>query len=238
MMRQDALEKAVAELDQLSRDEYDSGLFDLLTDRHRPELERNWRLGRLLGVAVKKPFAAKSPLDPGLSRTQARRAWELLPETFDDGESQATWQFQVLATLASDVEVAELSGLYPPEEGIPITELVRAAATKMQQERGFFRCMALSAHKYLCGDPAVRANVDESVRASGVQNLPLDSKSLVGVGAASAADVISTNVPMLGVSGELLIVGFLIIIGNIGLDGFCSWVSEDVIRRDQPSAES
>ncbi|MEN8655304.1 hypothetical protein ABCR94_33165, partial [Streptomyces sp. 21So2-11] len=149
-----------------------------------------------------------------------------------------TWQYEALATLASDVEVARIAGLYPPQPGIPVPDLVRAAAEKMQQESGFFRCMAISARKYLCADPAVRVSVDESIRASGVQNFSLDSKSLMGVGAASAADVISSNVPMLGVSGELLVVGFLIIIGNIGLDGFCSWVNQEVVNRDHPSAES
>jgi hypothetical protein len=104
---------------------------------------------------------------------------------------------------------------------------VMTALQEMQNERGLWRCMLHSAGKYICGDAKLRAAIEESSRAGSVGVLP-NPQALLGGGAVTAANMLADAVPWLGTSGALVAGAMLIVIGSVGLDGFCGWLRTEV----------
>ena len=71
---------------------------------HLPRLpydeERLLRIGRLIGVVLKEPFALEKDLVAPSPYSGAYRSWELEPATkFDDPSIQCSWQYQALEAL-------------------------------------------------------------------------------------------------------------------------------------------
>lgn len=295
-MRQ--LSAAVKHLERLSKAEYDASLVEVLKDRSRVREDRLWRVGRLIGITVKEPFATPVSIDPRMSTTGARRGWNLDPDSFAN-PSRESWQYQVLAGLLIDRDLrrdtwlgpspdwasemiilsAADSGSLPDDlaarlesmlhiepmaaEGaaqhiiqhgrtaVPtsdeMTNLlwsevmlqlqspwhVAVGLQEMNSERGLWKCMGKSAAKYLCGDKKLQAALDHSARAADLPAGALSPQSIIGAGSVAAADALSNALPWLDSGGHVVAVGFLIIIGNIGLNGYCDWVHEYVSAKQE-----
>jgi hypothetical protein len=233
-MRAEELSHAVTQLNKLAVAEYKATLEDVLTDPQRSEEERLWRVGRLLGIIVKEPFAHSRPLTQAdRTGTGAQRVWDLDERTFNDEAKQALWQYKVLQVLAVELPELRLYLGIPPDtmpDQIPSTT-VRALAQTLHYERGFFRCLGASARSYLCGDSETSSKIDESVRSAGGQARMLSTPALVGAGSVEAANALTTQVPWLAFADPTLTAGFLI--ATIGLGGFCRWMLKDVEPRIQ-----
>jgi hypothetical protein len=303
-IQQDQIKKGLTELEQLAIGEYGMPLEAILADEERDEYDRLWRVGRLMGIVLKEPFAESESLkDPSLSATGASRAWILDEKSFDLSEKQRTWQYKVLTAVATDGDLKNQVYLGPQASEIASwiiedfsgpgsykdskaltsmlqgnfgsdvdkankvaqqiledyrtagnylkpetltqllqeqfsTEIVRTAAQEMQSERGFFRCLAISAHKYLCKSEKFRKELRESLEQSGGSGIFSSPQALIGAGSVVLANALIDAVPWLLVAHQPLIVGFLILIGSVTLDGFCLWVTDYILPKEVPDVES
>jgi len=115
--------------------------------------------------------------------------------------------------------------------------LIQIAAQEMQSERGFFRCLALSAHKYLCGNEEFRQEIGESLAKNSGASVFASPQALIGASAVLLANALIQAIPWLNMMHQSLVVGFVILIGNVSLDGFCTWITDYVRVMDFPDAE-
>jgi len=69
------LERAFLSLEELAFAESGQTLDDLLAETSRSQDEKLWRIGRLMGITIKEPFAYPTEIDPATSETGARRGW-------------------------------------------------------------------------------------------------------------------------------------------------------------------
>ncbi|GAA3348156.1 hypothetical protein GCM10020358_65530 [Amorphoplanes nipponensis] len=164
-------------------------------------------------------------MDPSMG---ARRGWALASI---DASGTNTWQYLLLRDLIVDPDLHPEIGMQAP--GTPDPETVRYALHLMHSEKGLWRCMAKSSYKYLCGDLRLAAAVAESSRSGGLSKDLLTPGSLVGAASVAGAGAITDALPWLQTSGTVVTAGMLIIIGNIGLDGFCEWIHDYVIPMPQ-----
>src|SRR2546430_2668775 len=107
------MQEGLAVLNNLAQEEYHKDLDSILADPARTQEERLLRVGRLVGVVLKEPFATAVPIDPTTSYTGAYRGWGLNIEAFDASEKQATWQYGVLEAFLKEYQ-EPASPLFPP----------------------------------------------------------------------------------------------------------------------------
>jgi len=202
------MQEGLAVLNSLAQEEYHEDLDSILADTARTQEERLLRVGRLVGVVLKQPFASPVPIvDPATSYTGAYRGWALDEGAFDTPEKQTTWQYEVLEALRKE------------EVWFPT---VYALADKLQSERGFFACLTTNTRKYICGDPALTQKIDAEVKAS-QQGGGAVQLMTTGTASTAVATILVQHVPWLGAAGTPLIAGLVLLIMSIGLGAFCDW---------------
>ena len=283
---------ATMQLEDLSLAEYRASLAAVLDDPSRSLEDRLWRIGRLIGIAVKQPFAEPVDIEPGRSATGARRGWVLHPESV--ASAQDSWQYKLVVGLLEDRDLrrevwlgpnpdwaAEVLAIKNPTGitniedvaneletvlGVDATAAksaarglvgdfghvafdrqdvanrlwsdlalalqspwhVEIALQEMHTERGLWRCMAKSAAKYLCSDEKLAGALNRSESGAGISRDALHPASVLGAGSVAAVDALTQALPWLEPSGAVVATGFLVIIGNIGLRGYCDWVRDYV----------
>ncbi len=234
------LEKGLVVLNGLAREEYHEDLDSVLRDPTRTQDERLLRIGRLLGVLLKEPFAKAVSIDPTIdpttSVTGAYRAWELDGSAFDIPEKQTTWQYEVLESLyleSLDKKEAE-EYREAKKAGLPETvKVVAIFAQGLQGERSFFWYLAVSTRKHICREPALRKEIEAEVKASQQGG---GAVQLVTMGTASTtvATALVQHVPWLAGVGAPLIAGLvlwlMLYISRIGIDAFCQWAGDYVVK--------
>lgn len=204
------IQEGLKVLESQAQEEYHDDLDSILADTARTQEERLQRIGRLVGVVLKQPFATAMPINPADSHTGAYQGWQLINESkFDVPEIQATWQYGVLESLQK-------------EEGWPRT--VYEFADYLQFESGFWGYLINSTRKHICGDPALRQKIDAEVKAS----LPSGGTvSLATMGTMELANILVQYVPWLARAGTPLIAGLclwlVLYIRAVGTDAFCDW---------------
>jgi hypothetical protein len=201
------IQKGLAVLSSLALEEYHEDLDSILADTAQTEDERLLRVGRLMGVVLKEPFATGIDINPATSYTGAYRGWVLNGSAFAEAEKQATWQYEVLEAL---------------REENPEHPTVYALAERLQFEKGFFGCLANSTRKYICGDPALRQKIDTEVKA-GQQGRVTVQLLTRGTASTIVATTLVQLVPWLAIAGAPIIAGLVLLIMSIGLDAFCDW---------------
>ncbi len=215
-MDEPQLTATLQRLDDLSRNEYRKSLAEVATTGD--EQEQLDRLGRLVGVIMKQPFAKPFHSDTPSARTGAYRGWELNGEAFGDETLLGTWQYQTLAALRQDKHVIDNLGWQPQD--------VAHLAWDAQYERGFFAYLVVACREYLC-NPQVRQEIDGQVQAARQAGFDVrDPNTLVGTGAGAIGTILVQNVPILGLVGVPVIVLLTIIICNIGVNAFCQWARD------------
>jgi hypothetical protein len=221
------IQEGLAALNSLAQEEYQEDLDSILTDPTRTQDERLVRVGRLLGVVLKEPFAVPVSPPPTKSETGAHRAWEVsnndytVFDTMRDVTGNPPWQYNALEALRIE---------YPEQQGwLPLT--VGELARDLQNERGFFACLAASTRKYICGDQALKQKIDADLKAS-QQSGKVGQFTTVAL-STYIADILVHHVPALaagGTSAIPIVSGLLIVIyvtsKDIGIDAFCSWVAQ------------
>jgi hypothetical protein len=222
---------AFEELDRLSHEEYDLSLMQILEEPvvggSDPAVDR---IGRLGGVLLKQPFAAKPvELTEPSPYTGALRAWPLLDESaFAAALEKDSWQAQTLKRIH-----AELAKENSDYQEFGVYYLAREA----HSERGFFAYFAGSAKRYLCGDPTVRQKVQQALadaQGDGGTQIAgrLTPAAIVGTGGATLGVELVQAVPELGLVGAPMIAALVVIVYRIGLDGFCEWADRDTRDAD------
>jgi hypothetical protein len=209
-------EEGFTELQKLSRGDYHQSLEEVLSDQDEKAVFM--RLGRLIGVSLKQPFATPKPLRSiEDSRSHSYRGWELIPDSFRRSEVQQTWQYRTLAAILQEAP-----------DGRRFAS-VEELAVDAHYERGFFGYLARSAHKYICGDPAIRKEIDKHVRAAkkaGVSTKHLTPEVLVQTGGLALGAYLIAHIPVFAFVGAPVIAGFVLVLYSIGSDAFCKYLGD------------
>ena len=222
-MNQEDLAKGFAQLDSLARDEYRQALKDVASDDNHKRAAI--RVGRLIGVMLKEPFAESQTVEQASNRTKAYRSWHLTgAEAFDDPKKRETWQYKTLEALRD-----ELASKYHNYR----TESVYGLARDANKETGFFGYLARSLRNYICHAPEIRKKVDESIKdAQGNINIPnITPEMIVGSGGLALGGYLVSAIPILGFVGAPAIAGIVVILYTLGVDAFCEWT--DKLRTDE-----
>src|SRR5437588_8101445 len=81
------IQEGLEVLKSLAQEEYHEDLDSIMADTSRTQEERLLRVGRLVGVVLKKPFATAVPINPATSHTGAYQGWQLNSSAFDIPEN-------------------------------------------------------------------------------------------------------------------------------------------------------
>jgi len=216
-MDTETLEGGFKELDELSQAEYRETLAEVLTDQISEHC-RAIRLGRLVGVLLKQPFAEPETLTHPSFPTGAYRAWRLV----DAGKFQllatTTWQYKVLEQMQRDLS---------SEERQLAHYSLYQFAVDAQHERGFFAFFALTLRKYICGDKRIRNRVEDALKAlgkaGGAKVPPITPETIVGAGGLILGVYLVQNIPILGMVGAPVVAALVVILYALGVDAFCQW---------------
>lgn len=228
------LEESLRTLDTLAAAEYHASLAEVATEPGYSDERRLLRIGRLLGVTLKEPFAISKNLAVRSPFSGAYRAWDLKPEAaFHDAQVQQTWQYRALETLRSDPDVIRSLGW----QAQSAYDLAQTAQT----ERGFFWYLAMSSRRYLCRDQKLRGEIERQVRAAERAGLDLKNVTpelIVASGGLSIGAALVHSVPVLGMMGAPVIAGLVFIFYSVGIDAFCQWANEhEQYHADFPNAD-
>ena len=201
----ETIQAGFVELDQLSQVEYQETLVEVLKD---PISERRAvRLGRLVGVLLKQPFAEPETLTRPSIRTGAYRAWHLVDADKFQTHSQTIWQHRVLEQMQRE--------LSSQERHLAHYSLYQFAVDA-QHERGFFAFFALTLRRYICGDKRIRKKVEDALKAigkAGGSQVPrITPEAIVGAGGLTLGVYLVQNIPILGMAGAPVIAAVVVIL--------------------------
>ncbi|MFC6086081.1 hypothetical protein [Sphaerisporangium aureirubrum] len=179
----EALIRALGHLEELAREEYGATLNELLDDDEpvegggpasggdlvgggewphsgvRGSRDALWRIGRLVGITVKEPFARVSDIGDRPSQTGARRAWDLEPACLGRPRPE-WWQYRLITGFLAVETRSDFDWL--PPEGLPEEHRVAWFLNETHVERGVFRTVAVAARRHL-GEASEVADVVEAV---------------------------------------------------------------------------
>ncbi|WP_193371365.1 hypothetical protein [Pelagibius marinus] len=228
------LERSLYELNNLAQEEYRASLADIVSQTDDDEDVRLLRIGRLLGVSLKEPFARGKFVDKQSLATRAYREWKLKPESeFENAKARNTWQYKALEHLRVDPNVVK-------NLGGEINSVYMLVATA-QSERGLWWFLATSCRGYICRNPKLRAEIKEQIeqtRRAGLDLRNITPETIVASGGLTMGAILVDNIPILGIMGAPVIAGFVFIIFSIGLDAFCRWSKQhEFYHVDFPNAD-
>lgn len=228
------LRDAIGELQTLASEEYGASLEELIENdrpwdggeyeylREPDYADALWRLGRLAGIALKKPFANEGPIDDTgpISQTGALRRWELRDHEALLADLPTGPEYRLIQRFISvEPATGELDWLWKPSDGSPQAEYVLQFLEDTNSERGTFRAFAASARRYLCDDAATKEAVK---RAQGKVDVSVPTLIATG-GADQVAQAITDAIPWLdGNTPRLFFAGLLLILVSQGLNAFCT----------------
>jgi hypothetical protein len=211
------LEGALYKLEDLAQAEYGESLSQIAIQPGDEEEMRLYRLGRLIGVTLKEPFASVETLPSPAPYSRAYRAWHLDQSKF---QNDSPWQYQALDALRADQDVIDSLGWKP--------STVYDLATAAQYERGFFRFLVVSCRKYLCRNAELRSTIESEIQAAkraGFDITNVTPEIIVASGGLAIGAQLVASIPVLGIVGAPVIGGLVFIIYSIGIDAFCNWAS-------------
>lgn len=198
-------EESQRDLVVLAEAEYHVSLAEVTTRPEDSDEHRMLRVGRLLGVMLKKQFATSTNLTTPSSYSGAYRKWTLKSASeFETPEAQNCWQYKVLEALRSDPDVIRSLGWQLAS--------VYDLADKAQEERGFFWFFAMSCRRHLCEDPELRSQIERQCQAA-------TEALTIGV-------ALVQNHLALGSMDPHMIAVLVYIIRTVGFPAFCQWASD------------
>jgi hypothetical protein len=204
------LKQGIQKLNRLAKADYHKRL-TVVASAKNPKTVFD-RVGRLVGVTLKEPFAKPQKLAHRSQVTRSYRGWNLVPNRLSKPGVQSKWQYRTL------------EGLLREDRGQHAVS-VEQLATHAYYERAFFGLLAQSAAKYICGNPALRAQIEKSIadaKAQGFITKRLAPDVLVQAG--GLATILIAHIPILAVAGAPVIAGFVVVLYSIGSDAFCQYV--------------
>jgi hypothetical protein len=210
----EAIESGFRELSLLAEVEYHQPIEEVVADNDTTKVAE--RIGRLVGVAIKKPFANAEYLTTPSFQTHAYRSWHLKEETdFNAAAKVNKTQFELLQRIRDEVK---------PE--LDTYQLAQEA----QNETGFFGLYAQACGKYICGDKEIRKRVEDAFKAYGKAKLGGAIKAptpeaIIGLGGLTFGAYLVEAFPIFGVAGAPVIAGTVLILYTLGIEAFCKWCS-------------
>lgn len=217
-MDEDTIKAGFDELGLLADVEYRQSLSAILADSDKDKVVE--RIGRLVGVLIKEPFATASDLPIPSHRTAAYRSWQLKDASeFGVVAAASPWQYKLLDNVRVELH-----------SSITTYQLAQEA----YYESGFFGLYARTLRKYICGDKAIRKKVDDAFKAYAKMGGSLKAptpEGVVGAGGLTLGVYLVQAVPALGMAGAPVIAGVVLILYVLGVNAFCQW-SENV-RTDE-----
>ncbi len=224
-MNNTELREGLRSLNAMAAGEYHQSLNQVAmdSDEHRAAV----RVGRLVGVILKEPFASARDRDTPSARSAAFKEWDLVrsAEEFATPERIATWQYKALEELKT-----ALVGEEPRLKGWSVYDF----AIDAHNERGFFGYFARAVRHYICGNRRVRRNVRRAIkdaRKGGVSITDMSPELVIASGGAALGTYLVTEVPFLGFVGVPVIAGLVVILYRLGVEGFCDWSAS--LRTDE-----
>ena len=215
-MDTDSLTDGFRELDSLAKDEYRQSLADIFTDSDTDKAVE--RLGRLVGVLIKEPFADPQLLASPSERTGAYRAWLLKNENaFNSVAATDPPQYELLEEFAKEFLFAE---------GFSDKEKIYRVAQDAQHESGFFALYTVLLRKYICGDKDVRKKFDDAFKGFASMGGPKKAptpEGLVGASGLALGAYLVQTWPALGMAGAPAIAAVVLILYKLGVETFCEW---------------
>jgi hypothetical protein len=214
-MTQVNLKEGLKTLEDLAWAEYHQSLDEVLAEADAREAAL--RIGRLIGVLLKQPFAHEHALTFPSAHTRAFRGWSLVDEAEFPTDS-STWQYCALLELQQEFWQAESD-----EAQVLQYHFLFDA----HNERGFFGYLAKAIRRYICGDPVVRARVEELLQRSGRSDIgSRGPDAIITSGGATLGVYLIDAVPLLGTMGASVVAALTLILYRLGAEGFCDWSTE------------
>ena len=215
-MDESNLRNGFAELERLSSAEYHEDLAQVLADANQDAAIS--RIARLGGVILKQPFAKEINRSAPSGFSRAYRAWELVDEmTFRSPQATKTWQYKALEQILSECALDD-----PHLLGMSTYQL----AVDAHYERGFFGYFARSLTKYICGDPKIRKEVENALKAAGRGGTALPAVTpqyIVGSGGLGLGAFLVHAVPIMGYVGAPVVAAVVVILYTLGINAYCEW---------------
>lgn len=232
LMNSDEFENGFRQLDSLAQKEYHVPLAEVALGPEDEE-KRLLRLGRLIGVVLKQPFAVENDLATPSEYRRAYRSWELDSAALEDPSIRGSWQYKALETLRTDPDVISALGWQP----LDVYDLAQTA----HHERCFFSFLAVSCRKYLCRDQKLRREIEREVKSArnvGFNVKNITPEMMVASGGLTIGTLLVQAIPVLGIMGAPVIAGIVFIIYSIGIDAFCSGRLTGLCGSTTPSGRS
>lgn len=176
-----------------------------------------WRVGRLIGITIKEPFADHCALGARPSQTGALRRWDLREDVLGHAHPD-WWQYELIVDFLADQErTGDFDWL--PSPNLPEAERVRWFLEAANSERGVFRAVLIAIRRKICRD---RDKQSEKPTSAG-RIIDTGPRELLAVGS------IQTVAAQLGEQVHWLAdprmsavtTGVAILILKYGNDGFC-----------------
>lgn len=215
-MNEAVVAAGLTELNSLAQAEYREPLDSVLADPDSKHAAI--RIGRLVGVLLKEPFAIPHELPEPSEFTVAYRAWHLVgPDEFAAPDRAATWQRKALLQMRYELAAEDPNLATMTEYNF---------AQYACHEVGFFGFFARTLRRYICGDPELKKKIDAALKraAKADQRMPeLTPEMIVGAGGLTLGVVLVQNIPFLGIVGAPAVAAVVVILYSLGIDAFCEW---------------
>ncbi|WP_439402669.1 hypothetical protein ACNJYA_09720 [Bradyrhizobium sp. DASA03068] len=202
-----AIEFGFRELGLLAEAEYHQSIEEVVAGGDKEQVAA--RIGRLVGVVIKKPFANVEYMTAPSSRTHAYRSWHLKDKSdFDAAAKMNKAQHDFLNTIRDEVK-----------PGFNTYQFAQEA----QNESGFFGLYAQACGRYICGDKKIRARVAAALKAAklGGVSKALTPEAIVGAGGLTLGAYLVEALPIFGMAGAPVIAGLILILYTLGIEAFC-----------------
>lgn len=221
------------ELEKKSRDHYGIAAAKLLAELPS-NTERQLQFARLLGVIVKDPLSDEIRIDPKTSRTGAKLGLRWKPIDTWNVAANKSWQAQFLRAFAR--EAMKNDGLRTTARASIDSYIQHEFMTEARLSSAFLKAL----HRRLCASAKSSSPVKEAIdqaRANGAQLVTPDAATIqVGVATVVAVSLSPFVPAALAATALPLLGGVALLLTQIGVDGFCNWMTE-LERRDTLRAE-
>jgi endonuclease G len=205
------IQAGFVQLDQLARAEYHQSLKEIVEGKDREKAAQ--RVGRLVGVLLKEPFAIPSNLKEKSRRSSAYRSWELkAQQDFEAAASTHPEAFKRLEWLRGELS----------KQGMTTTDPYQLAL-EAQHESGFFALLMRALRGYICGDPKIRKMIDDAFTKIGKLGKAPTPETIIGAGGLTLGAYLVQLIPALGMLGAPVIAALILILYLLGSKAFCEW---------------
>ena len=216
-MTQEDFTEAVRYLNGLSEGDYHQSLQEVYSEEDDTLVAT--KIGRLVGVAIKLPFAIQKDRQTPSQFSSSYREYNLLPyerltEILEDQDVKNTWQYRTLELMNANN---------------PNASTIASLMMDAHYERGFWGYLGKSFVNYICNNGPIRERIKtdlENARQEGYAAKVVDPEILVAIGGLSLGNYLISIHPDLSALGAPVIAGIVMVLYRIGIDGFCPYMDK------------